>query len=114
MDFLPGKDLATAKPNPVPERVLKDVGAALRLLHEGGFVFGDLRPPNIVLCERNLQDGGTEQGAMLVDFDWAGKDGEQRYPPSLNGSIWWPTGVKRGGGMRKEHDDALYLLLTRP
>ncbi|KIO22791.1 hypothetical protein M407DRAFT_27736 [Tulasnella calospora MUT 4182] len=33
--------------------------------------------------------------------------GKPRYPPSLHGSIWWPTGVNSGGVMRMEHDDAL-------
>ncbi|KAG8912250.1 hypothetical protein FRC01_005201 [Tulasnella sp. 417] len=114
MDLIPGKDLATGRPDPLPDRVREDVRKAVDLLHKEGFAFGDLRPSNIVLCERNLPDGGTEQGVMLVDFDWAGKAGEQRYPPSLNIRIHWPEGVKPGGIMKKEHDDALFEFLIHP
>lgn len=29
-------------------------------------------------------------GAMVVDFDWAGKEGEARYPATMNKDINWP------------------------
>lgn len=106
-----GPDLAFEKLSRVPERARRDIKEALELLHGENLVFGDLRPPNILLCDRGATDGGTERGAMLVDFDWAGKDGEQRYPLLLNRSIQWPEGVEGGKVLRKEHDDAMFKLL---
>ncbi|KAG8947775.1 hypothetical protein FRC04_010261 [Tulasnella sp. 424] len=52
----------------IPPRALKDVKEAVSMLHKDDWVFGDLRRPNM-LCERDAPGGGTEQGAMLVDFD---------------------------------------------
>lgn len=108
MDSLTGPDLASAAQRTVPTRARQDIKEALDLLHEKGLVFGDLRPPNIMLCERDISDGETEQGAMLVDFDWAGKDGKQPYPPSLNTEVKWPDGVEPAGFIRKAHDIAMF------
>lgn len=47
---------------------------------------------------------------MLIDYDWCGKEGEARYPPTIDEEFEWPDGVLRGGLMRKEHDDALFWL----
>jgi serine/threonine protein kinase len=49
---------------------------AIKHLHCNGYVFGDLRDPNVLVT----QDGS----AMLVDFDWCGKRGEARYPLDIN------------------------------
>ncbi|KAF8340881.1 hypothetical protein F5887DRAFT_1225861 [Amanita rubescens] len=40
----------------------------------------------------------------LVDFDWAGRDGESRYPPTLNPSNAWEEEVSPYSVMRKAHD----------
>ncbi|KAG8919999.1 hypothetical protein FRC01_000985 [Tulasnella sp. 417] len=112
MATIPGPNLESAKLNPVPPRVLSDIKEALVLLHGANLVFGDLRRPNIMLCEREQSRGGTEQGAMLVDFDWAGEEGKARYPLSLNTEIPWPEGVENAGFLRKEHDDGMFGLLS--
>ena len=41
---------------------------------------------------------------VLVDFDWAGKDGESRYPAMLNPSNMWAEEVSPYGIMHKAHD----------
>ncbi|KAH9027873.1 hypothetical protein EDB85DRAFT_2148231 [Lactarius pseudohatsudake] len=85
----------------LPPDILDDVKSAVRVLHDAGIVFGDLRRPNIV-----IDTTGDRDRALLVDFEWAGHDGKARYPALLNntGQITWATGVKRHGIMRKEHD----------
>ena len=83
--------------NSVPAVVLKDINDAVHILHANDFVFGDLRDPNILYLESKAR-------AMLVDFDWCGKDGEDRYPASLNPSNAWPEEVFPYGIMRKAHD----------
>lgn len=42
--------------------------------------------------------------AQLINFDWAGKEGEVKYPVSISSSIDWPAGVKGLAHIRKEHD----------
>ncbi len=74
----------------------------IKTLHDEGFMFGDLWLQNIVI---------TEEGKVqLIDFDWAGKDGEAKYPLSISKSIcWaWALGVKGGRLIRKDHD--LFML----
>lgn len=105
MDFVEGQDLDSLGRSAIPPRALEDIRHALEVLHEKNWVFGDLRRPNIMLCERATKTGGTEQGAMLVDFDWAGEHGKQRYPLGLNPKVPWADGVGRGGGIiEKKHD----------
>ncbi|KAF8153399.1 hypothetical protein B0H34DRAFT_723389 [Crassisporium funariophilum] len=82
---------------PVPATVWKDINEAVRILHAEGIVFGDLRDPNILYL-------ASEARAMLVDFDWPGKDGECRYPATLNPSNAWPRDVLPYSIMRKAHD----------
>ncbi|KAL0574474.1 hypothetical protein V5O48_007488 [Marasmius crinis-equi] len=91
---------------------------AVMSLHSNDYVFGDLRPTNIMVEVRYLADEVQEEGGerevrvALVDFDWAGKAGKARYPPgiSIGGAIKWPEGVKPRALITKEHD--LYWLRT--
>ncbi|KAK7030943.1 hypothetical protein VNI00_013890 [Paramarasmius palmivorus] len=83
----------------MPHGVYKDVERAITLLHDHDIVFGDLRLPNIIVQDDN--------SGVLIDFDWAAKAGEGRYPASiLVGSFehGWASGVERYGLMEKVHD----------
>jgi hypothetical protein len=97
MDFIEGKPAVGS----LSEGQFEQVKEAIQLLHSHDFVFGDLRPPNILI---------TDDTAMLIDFDWCGKAEEAQYPASLNtaDNIGWPTGVEPDSVMRKEHD--IFLL----
>jgi len=68
------------------------------ILHKADFVFGDLRPPNVVF------KGST---AFLVDFDWAGKHGEAFYPMELGEGITKHCGGRDLKRIEKEDDLAL-------
>jgi len=92
----------------LPDAIFNKVEEAVAVLHENDFVFGDLRPPNIMVS-------GEEQ-ALLVDFDWCAKDGIGMYPVSLNDvhqDIGWHPDVKRGGIMCKAHDVFMLEKLRR-
>ncbi|KAK7054389.1 hypothetical protein VNI00_003583 [Paramarasmius palmivorus] len=92
----------------LPHRVYADVEQAIGLLHDQDIVFGDLRLPNIIVRDDN--------SAALIDFDWAAKVGEGRYPASiLLGTLDhdWAPGVERCGLMEKEHDLHMLQSLKR-
>ncbi|KAJ7850504.1 hypothetical protein B0H14DRAFT_2355645, partial [Mycena olivaceomarginata] len=77
-----------------------DVRRAIEVLHHRNIVFGDLRLPNIMVC----QHGEGEARAVLVDFDWAAIAGRGRYPATLSDlNVWAPT-VAPYGVMEMEHD----------
>jgi hypothetical protein len=81
----------------LPDDARKQIEDALRILHDEGYVLGDLREPNILF---------DESGKLkLIDFDWAGrykKDTDAspvsdkcfaRYPLGLSSDIKWPQGA---------------------
>lgn len=88
--------------NPLPPPIFSKVQEATTVLHAENIVFGDLRPPNIMVTE--------DERVMLIDFDGCGVHAEGTYPFSLNdaqkssGSIDWHPDFTRGGKMLKEHD----------
>ncbi|KAF9433529.1 hypothetical protein BGZ76_009319 [Entomortierella beljakovae] len=84
------------------QRFFQDIRQAITLLHSNGYVFGDLRIPNILVHKRN---GGYH--AMLIDFEWGGLQGATQYPPSISRTINWPHGVLRSGAIVMAHDIAL-------
>ncbi|KAI1798212.1 hypothetical protein LXA43DRAFT_1176622 [Ganoderma leucocontextum] len=80
---------------------------AVTTLHEHGFVFGRLRGQNVFVPR------GHPDEVRLVNFNWAGRAGEARYPSTISMGVprlcpSWHPGVRRGGLIEKEHDD--YLL----
>ncbi|KDQ06133.1 hypothetical protein BOTBODRAFT_121863 [Botryobasidium botryosum FD-172 SS1] len=81
MDFVEGGTAAAKDRKGWPPNFAAQVKEALEKLHEGGYVFGDLRPPNVMIC------GGKVQ---LIDFDWAGRHGSVFYPLHLSSAIGWP------------------------
>jgi RIO-like serine/threonine protein kinase len=49
---------------------------AVTSLHESGYVFGDLRWPNVLLPD--------DSNLHLVDFEWAGEEAGQARAPEFN------------------------------
>ncbi|PIL30486.1 transporter [Ganoderma sinense ZZ0214-1] len=89
----------------LPELSEADLGGldeARALLRKHGFVHGDLRPPNVML----RINSDKSNSIFLVDFDWAGKDGEVRYPNyPLNPDVLWPRKPELMVGMPITHED---------
>ncbi|KAI0255340.1 hypothetical protein BJV78DRAFT_1350597 [Lactifluus subvellereus] len=83
--------------NPATFETLRDI---LSRLHEAGFVHGDIRDTNIMVDESS---GGCP---MLVDFDWAGKIGDVRYPMNVyrGPGLWRPDGACDGELITVDHD----------
>jgi serine/threonine protein kinase len=102
MEYVDGETLAVAKPKMKQgtiETVRSGVQDALELLHSHGLMFGDLRLPNVLITK----DGYVK----LIDFNWAGEDGQAKYPPLISQDITWPEGVKAMAVMRRQHDIAM-------
>jgi serine/threonine protein kinase len=97
MEFLDGctAEYCRALDRSTMDAVHEDVKRAIEILHNANLVFGDLRRPNIMIVDGH---------AKLVDFDWCGKDGVDRYPRDLNDEVEWADGVERQGLMQKSHD----------
>jgi len=50
---------------------------------------------------------GRVTGVMFIDFDWAGRAGEARYPATMNVDVWRDGGLpdaKPGTLIAREHD----------
>ncbi|KAG8881497.1 hypothetical protein FRB99_004723 [Tulasnella sp. 403] len=91
---------------PIYEEVKKHVSA----LHARGYVHGDIRRSNVLVKSSKEQSVSVR----LIDFDWAGKVGEAKYPLLVNpdlGGIRRPAGVEGGGYVTMEHDLAMVELL---
>lgn len=83
--------------SPAVQEKLKE---AVTLMHTMGFVHGDLRSSNILV---------RGDGVYIIDFDWAGKQEEARYPPFLNhDDIARDEGAVGLQLIKKEHD--LFML----
>lgn len=101
MEYVYGLTLEDAlKQRKIPPRFKDDLREAFEQLHSAGYVFGDLRQPNVIVTPEEK----GKSTAQLVDFDWAGKEGEVKYPVSISGSIKWPEGVQGLDYIKKEHD----------
>ncbi|KAL5497854.1 hypothetical protein ACEPAH_2785 [Sanghuangporus vaninii] len=84
--------------------ICERVGEAMQLLHNKELVFGDLRSQNIVL--------DAKKRPLLIDFDFTGTHGVDRYPASWDTKEHHPD-VRRHDVMYKEHDDFLLDKLKR-
>jgi serine/threonine protein kinase len=76
----------------------------IQKLHDNGFVHGDIRNTNILVDPKTLT---TKDGCSvhLIDFDWAGRDQEVKYPARVNNiSVRRPDGVSDGELITKSHD----------
>ena len=97
MEYIEGVTLDKAKElGQVPKTLQAQVTTALRHLHDDGFVFGDLRPPNIMIT--------MNEKIKLIDFDWAGKKGISQYPLLISPRLNWPDGVGGLSIMETRHD----------
>ncbi len=101
MEYIDGPEVDLRSGNATHKAILKD---AMDLLHDKGYVFGDLREPNLLLRENKL---------YLIDFDWCGKAGEVRYPLDicLDNVMGWHKGVGAYRFMEKVHDTFRMRLL---
>ncbi|PPQ79188.1 hypothetical protein CVT25_002773 [Psilocybe cyanescens] len=97
MGFVDGQTLAKSKLNKEEaEKVRGALKNALKLLHDNGLVFGDVRSPNVMIT--------AAKEVKLIDFDWAGEEGQAKYPYLISPGIPWPAGVQPLAVIERDHD----------
>jgi hypothetical protein len=69
----------------------------LERLRGENFVHGDLRHDNVFWHQ-------DRNRVILIDFDWSGKHGIQRYPSEMNPEVQWPKGASTGEVLSFDHD----------
>ncbi|RDB15242.1 hypothetical protein Hypma_004767 [Hypsizygus marmoreus] len=90
------------------ENVRDEVRRALGIVHDQGYVHGDIRAINVLVRKT---DAATGPGSvLLIDWDWAGRDGDVRYPYSINPEIARPEGAVAGSLISRDHD--LWMIRT--
>ena len=100
MEYVDGETLHEVKR--VPPSAKEEVARALKFLHDKDYAFGDLRRQNVMI---------TRNEVKLIDFDWAGKENETRYPLLASRAITGPLGVEGRSLIKKSHDIRMYSLL---
>ena len=87
--------------------VQKRLNQVLVQIHQQGYVHGDLRNVNVMVTN------GPTPAVMLVDFDWAGKIGEARYPINVNREdMYRPEGAVDNELILADHDMMMLAQLT--
>jgi serine/threonine protein kinase len=86
----------------IPGTLVDQIKLALQHLHTNAFVFGDLRPSNVMITKN--------EAVKLIDFDWAGIHQVSWYPLLMSPLLRWPAGVEGLTIMDTGHDDDM---LTR-
>ena len=79
-------------------------------MHKQGFVHGDLRDLNILF---RCQVAYDRVDILFIDWDWAGKAGEVKYPSMLNPKITRHQNAVARQPIRKEHDDHMLEVMFR-
>ena len=74
-------------------------------MKDSQFVHGDLRGANIMI--RNDDMSSDSPTPIVIDFDWAGKETEAKYPSSINKNVFWPADVSAKGLIECEHDNKM-------
>ncbi|EPQ56756.1 hypothetical protein GLOTRDRAFT_128693 [Gloeophyllum trabeum ATCC 11539] len=83
------------------EELEEPVREVVDKLHNDGFVHGDVRDVNILV--RNAASDGQPR-ILLVDWDWAGREGEVRYPRNISPDIPRHQDAVAGAIIKRSHD----------
>jgi len=88
-------------------RLKAEIWRVVNVLHDGGFVHGDIRDVNM-MTRHQWRTEEKARNVFLLDFDWAGPEGVTKYPPHLNlQTVKRHEGAKDGALITQEHDRAM-------
>lgn len=107
MDYSNYKQLYESMPQMSKEQqyaITAKVIEVVQKLHDAGFVHGDLQSSN-VLVDCGMSTSKDDIKIHLIDFDWAGRQGEVVYPMGVNTvTVRRPEGALDGKPILVEHD----------
>lgn len=107
MGYIHGETLAQRfESEPIPQDVIKAIRYGITIVHDAGYVYGDLRRPNVMIANTVDENSDADLGKLVrfIDFDWAGKAGNVRYPLHLSDAICKTVGTSEYELITKEHD----------
>ena len=84
------------------EELMKEDGPTTGVQSMKNANYGDLRLPNIMIKDSEVDSEFPTP--IILDFDWAGIDGEVKYPVNLNKVVDWPDTAKSGLPILNSHD----------
>ncbi|CAG8606856.1 1131_t:CDS:2, partial [Paraglomus occultum] len=105
-----GDDFKTLLECTFDEKIKTAVKETAVKMHRKGFVHGDLRDVNILY---HCQQARDRVDILFIDWDWAGKEGEARYPPTMNPKISRHQNAVAHQLIWKEHDDHMLDIMFR-
>lgn len=82
-------DYVQPHPEPVPDEAGRQITSVLDRLHENGYVFGDLRRPNVLF--------DSDSQVKLIDLDWAGRYDVANLPSDQRAQIMARRAKMDGG-----------------
>ena len=94
--FQPLREL-TAETN--RENLERRVTDAAQRMHRAGFMHGDLRDTNILVDVTS-----NNNGVRIVDWDWAGRSGDVKYPTSINFQVPRAAAARGNVDIVQAHD----------
>ncbi|TCD60180.1 hypothetical protein EIP91_010604, partial [Steccherinum ochraceum] len=99
MEYVEGPSADSSSSQPWRKNLYAQLKKILIRLHKRGYVYGDMRPPNVIV--KNVKGKGK---VVLLDFDWAGEVGKVYYPLFLNKDVFKHVGVAPLDRIKKKHD----------
>lgn len=105
MEYIEGKTLhecSSTLKDSQKDAIIEMLITAVQSMKDAKFVHGDLRLPNIMIKDSEVDSESPTP--IILDFDWAGIDGEVVYPVNLNPIVDWPDTAKPGSFIHNSHD----------
>jgi len=110
MEYVKGRTLEERYPTRITTHVRDSVARCLNAFNEAGFLFADLRRPNIMRVDDTEES--AEGSIRFIDFDWACKEGDgARYPVHLSSFVKDVSGARDYDIITKEHQDEMFNAL---
>jgi len=92
------------------KKALEKIKEIVQILHNQGLVHGDIRTTNILVDCSSLTS--EEVKIHFLDFDWAGRIGEVKYPIGINReTVRRPEGAEGGKLITVQHDHEMVSYL---
>jgi len=92
--------------NELSDSLMKAVSTSLDHFHALGYVHGDLRDSNVFVRKHIGPSEDVTWECRLIDYDWAGREGDVKYPLGVycNDYVWRPEKYMDGKPITAQGD----------